>query len=100
MKWFSSLNIKSAYWQLRLHENTKPLTSFTCPPEKQYEWNVLPFGLKQASAIFQRFMDNNLEGLEKICLVYIDDILIFSERSEQEHLKAVQKYYYGIKKKG
>ena len=47
-KYFSALDAKSGYWQIRLHENTKPLTAFTCPPQKHFEWNVLPFGLKQA----------------------------------------------------
>lgn len=37
IKGFSSLDAKSGYWQLRLHENTKPLTAFSCPPEKHYE---------------------------------------------------------------
>ena len=44
-------------------------------------------------------MDNNLIGLEKICLVYIDDILIFNEESEHEHLKAVQEVLLRCKEK-
>ena len=34
---FSTFDAKSGYWQLRLHENTKPLTAFSCPPQKHYE---------------------------------------------------------------
>ncbi|PWA86820.1 Enzymatic polyprotein [Artemisia annua] len=36
-------------------------SAFSCPSQKHYEWNVLPFGLKQAPSIYQRFMDNNLD---------------------------------------
>ncbi|GJX64515.1 reverse transcriptase [Tanacetum coccineum] len=97
---FSTFDAKSGYWQLRLDESTKPLTAFSCPPQKHYEWNVLPFGLKQAPSIYQRFMDNNLQGLENICLAYIDDIIVFTKGDEQEHIKAVSKVLQRIKEKG
>lgn len=84
---YSSLDAKSGFWQLRLEESTKELTAFSCPPQKHYQWTVLPFGLKQAPAIYQQFMDKNLEGLEDICLAYIDDILVFTKGSKSEHLQ-------------
>nr|WCL16045.1 polymerase [Chrysanthemum yellow edge associated virus 2] len=96
---YTSFDAKSGYWQLRLHENTKPLTAFSCPPQKHYEWNVLPFGLKQAPAIYQRFMDTNFAGLENFCLVYIDDILVFSN-NEKEHFHHVEQVLHRIKEKG
>lgn len=99
-KWFSTLDAKSGFWQLRLHENTKPLTAFTCPPQKQYEWNVLPFGLKQAPSIYQRFMDSILAGLEDFCLAYIDDIIIFSKTNESDHLDKVLQTLERCKTKG
>lgn len=82
---FSTLDAKSGYWQLKLSEETKPLTAFSCPPQKQYEWNVMPFGLKQAPSIFQRFMDTVLEGLDQFALAYIDDILVFTKGNEKLH---------------
>ncbi|GJU89819.1 reverse transcriptase [Tanacetum coccineum] len=97
---FSTFDAKSGYWQLRLDEETKPLTAFSCPPQKHYEWNVLPFGLKQAPSIYQRFMDNNLQGLENICLAYIDDIIVFTKGNEQKHIEAVFKVLQRIKEKG
>nr|QCH00491.1 polymerase polyprotein [Soybean chlorotic mottle virus] len=98
--WFSSLDAKSGYYQLRLHENTKPLTAFSCPPQKHYEWNVLSFGLKQAPSIYQRFMDQSLKGLEHICLAYIDDILIFTKGSKEQHVNDVRIVLQRIKEKG
>lgn len=97
---FSSLDAKSGYYQIRLHENTKCLTAFSCPPQKHFEWNVLPFGLKQAPSIYQRFMDKSLQGLEHICLVYIDDILIFTKGSKEKHLTDVETVLNRIKEKG
>ncbi|GJU89818.1 reverse transcriptase [Tanacetum coccineum] len=45
-------------------------------------------------------MDNNLQGLENICLAYIDDIIVFTKGDEQEHIKAVSKVLQRIKDKG
>ncbi|KAK2387541.1 hypothetical protein QL285_061309 [Trifolium repens] len=98
--WFSSLDAKSGYYQLRLAEETKPLTAFSCPPQKHYEWNVLPFGLKQAPSIYQRFMDKSLEGLNHMCLAYIDDILIFTKGSKEQHLQDVETVLLRIKERG
>ena len=98
--WFSSLDAKSGYYQLRLAEETKPLTAFSCPPQKHYEWNVLPFGLKQAPSIYQRFMDKSLEGLNHMCLAYIDDILIFTKGNKEQHLQDVETVLLRIKEKG
>jgi len=89
---------KFGYYQLRLAEETKPLTTFSCPPQKHYEWNVLLFGLKQAPSIYQRFMDQSFEGLNHICLAYIDDdILIFTKESKEQHLKDVETVLLRVK---
>jgi len=97
--WFSSFDAKSGYYQIRLSEGTKPLTAFSCP-QGHYQWNVLPFGLKQAPSIYQRFMDNALRGLEHICLAYIDDILVFTKGTKEQHLKDVEIVLNRISEKG
>ncbi|KAJ4765223.1 polyprotein [Rhynchospora pubera] len=58
-------------------------------PGGLYEWLVMPFGLKNAPAIFQRKMDQCFAGTEDFIAVYIDDILVFSENEQQhsEHLR-------------
>ncbi|GLJ33314.1 hypothetical protein SUGI_0670230 [Cryptomeria japonica] len=64
-----------------------PLTAFSTP-WGQYEWLVMPFGIKQAPNIFQRRMDEIFSDLYDFCCVYIDDILVFSndEKSHLQHL--------------
>lgn len=88
--YFSGLDCKSGFWQIRLKEESKPLTAFSCPLG-QYEWNVVPFGLKQAPGLFQRFMDNSFKDLHKFCMVYVDDILVYSDNYNDhiKHLKIV-----------
>ena len=75
-KYFSQLDYKSGFCQIRLEEDSKPWTTFSCP-SGLYERNVIPFGLKNAPQIFQRMMDN-IFGKYSFILVYIDDILVFS----------------------
>jgi hypothetical protein len=48
-------------------------------PFGQYEWNVMPFGLKNAPSEFQNIMNDILGPLSKYSIVYIDDVLIFSK---------------------
>ncbi len=75
---FSSLDIASAYWHIQLHPDDQHYTAFSTP-DGLFCWVVLPFGLKNAPAIFARFMDILMSGLKwKNCLVYFDDILVFS----------------------
>ena len=53
------------------------------------EWNVMPFGLANAPAAFQQFVNSILMDLLDICVVvYLDDILIYSQdlKSHQEHV--------------
>ena len=64
-----------------MDEKSIPLTAFSAP-QGHYEWIVMPFGLKNAPQVFQRRMDNIFKNLNHYCLVYIDDILIFSKTIE------------------
>ncbi|GJT64801.1 ORFIII-like polyprotein [Tanacetum coccineum] len=55
-----------------------------------YEWLVMPFGLKNAPAVFQRKMDKCFKGTESFIVVYIDDILVFS-KNEKDHAKHLER---------
>ncbi|GJT85730.1 Orf y [Tanacetum coccineum] len=59
-------------------------------PRGLYEWLVMPFGLKNAPAVFQRKMDKCFKGTKSFIAVYIDDILVFS-KNEKEHAKHLEK---------
>src|SRR3569832_152361 len=82
---FSSLDQAWGFWQIPVAEPDKEKTAFITY-KGLYEFNVLPFGLCNAPATFQRLMDMLLAGLQwNSCLVYLDDILIFGKDFE-EHL--------------
>ena len=87
-KYFTTMDVDRAFWQVGLAEEDKNKTAFT-KGRKLYEFNVMPFGSMNASITFQRLMDRVLRGLTwNQCLVYIDDVLIFSATFEQ-HLKDI-----------
>jgi hypothetical protein len=62
-------------------------TSFVIP-QGQYEWIVMPFGLKNAPGVFQRKMDNIFKPFIDFCIVYVDDILVFS-KTKEEHCRSL-----------
>ena len=78
-KFFSTLDLKSDYWQVPIREQDKEKTAFRTCSGQLYEFNQLPFGLCNAPATFSRLMDRALAGLAwNICLYYLDDIIVFS----------------------
>lgn len=79
-RYFTSLDLMSGYWQTAMDEGSKELTAFTAGPLGFYEFNRMPFGLCNAGATFQRMMERVLQPLINIdCLVYIDDIVVYSK---------------------
>ena len=76
-KVFSKFDLKSGFHQVIMDEESIPWTAFVVPGGL-YEWLVMPFGLRNAPAIFQRKMDQCFRGTEEFIAVYIDDILVFS----------------------
>ena len=78
-QWFSTLELISGYWQVKLDDNDRHKTAFSAP-DGLFEFNVMPFGLCNAPATFQRLMDMVLAGMNrKTCLVYLDDIIILGK---------------------
>ena len=88
-KVYSVIDLYSAYHQVQIHDPDIAKTAFVTP-FGHYEFVVLPFGLTNAPATFQTLM-NSLLGHLPYVVVYLDDILIFSETTEQhiQHVREV-----------
>ena len=86
-KYFSKLDLRSGYWQVEMSEKDKETTAFSIGNLGFYECNRMAFGLTNAPATFQRLMERCMGDLNlKECLIFLDDILIFSE-SFKEHIE-------------
>ena len=95
-QYFTTLDLASGFHQIAMHPNSIEKTAFSVE-NGHYEFLRMPFGLKNAPATFQRLMDNVLKDLQgKICLVYMDDIIVFST-SLQEHISNLKAVFQKLK---
>ncbi|CAF1521257.1 unnamed protein product [Rotaria sp. Silwood1] len=86
--YFSKLDLKFGFWQLPINEKDRFKTAFITP-FGLFEWLVLPQGLRNSPPSFQRIMNNVLGAYSEFCLVYLDDIIIFSKDFNQ-HLNHIE----------
>ena len=98
-EYFSSLDLASGYWQVGMEPAAREKTAFTTH-SGLYEFQVMPFGLCNAPATFQRLMENVLAGLARDkCLVYLDDILVIGQ-SLDEHLSNLREVFSRLQRAG
>ncbi|KAK8771367.1 hypothetical protein V5799_025390 [Amblyomma americanum] len=98
-KYFSSMDLKSGYWQIEVVEKDREKTAFITP-DGLYEFKVMPFGLCSAPATFQRVMDTVLAGLKwQTCLVYLDDVVVFAANFDN-HLRRLATVLEAIESSG
>ena len=97
-QYFTTLDLKSGYWQVPIREEDKEKTAFRTSSGQLYEFNQLPFGLCNAPATFSRLMDRTLAGLAwNICLYYLDDIIVFSS-TWAEHLERLRAVFERLRR--
>lgn len=86
-RYFTKIDLTKGYWQIPMAERDKHKTAFVTP-DGHYQFNVLPFGMVNAPAVFTRMMRRLLNGISNV-VNYIDDILLFTG-TWLEHVKLLQ----------
>ena len=85
-KVFSTIDLKSGYWQIPLHSASRKYTAFATPDGGQYQFRVMPFGLKNAPCTFQNIMKEVLGAhWRRFVIAYLDDVIVYSN-TIHEHL--------------
>ena len=98
-KVFTTLDLKSGYWQVAMADSDKEKTAFTTR-SGHWQFTVMPFGLCNAPATFQRLMDLVLDEYKfEFVLVYLDDIIIYSNTFE-DHLLHLDSVFKKIQEAG
>ena len=98
-QYFTTLDLASGYWQVAMEPQSVEKTAFVTHAGA-YEFLVMPFGLKNAPATFQRLMGEVLAGLpQSVCLDYIDDILVIGVTFE-EHLSNLEEVLQRLQRAG
>lgn len=97
-QYFSTIDLAKGYHQILIKKEDRHKTAFVTP-HGLYEFIRMPFGLKNAPATFQRLMNHILRDfINKTCVVYLDDILIFST-SLKEHVRAIKDIFQVLESK-
>lgn len=86
-KFVTKLDLLKGYWQVPLTDRAREIAAFITPGGL-YSYNVMPFGLRNAPATFQRLMNLVVRDLEG-CTVYLDDVVVYADNWEQ-HLERVK----------
>ena len=94
LEYFTTLDLRSGYWQIKVQTDSQEKTAFITH-KGLFEFRVMPFGVKNSPAVFQRLMQQVLSGLQSesgigFVSVYLDDVIVFSESliDHINHLKS------------
>ena len=103
-RYFSTMGLKSGFWQVKISEESCQYTVFTMGSMGMYEFLRMPYGLCNVPATFQCLMQNCLGELNlQFALIYLDDVIIYSRTQEDHltHLQAVLDHFahHGLKLK-
>ena len=85
-RFFSTMDLKSGFWQVKMAKEFQQYTAFTVGSMGVYEFLKMLYRLCNAPAMFQRLMQNCLGELNlTYALIYLDNVIVFS-RTEEDHL--------------
>ena len=91
----SKFDLLKGFWQVPLTQRAKEITAFATP-DNLYQYKVMPFGMKNSPATFQRMVHAVLQGLHG-CEAYIDDVIVYSSTWE-EHLSIMKELFSRLRK--
>ena len=98
-KFFSKMDLKSGYHQVKMSDESRPKTAFITHMGL-FEYNRMPFGLRNSPAIFQDLMNNVLQGLlYDFTLAYLDDVIVYSKTFE-DHLLNLEQVFTRFREAG
>ena len=98
-RYFSVIDLKSGYWQIPMRDSDAAKTAFRTA-DGLFQFTVMPFGLRNAPATFQRLMDVVFSGLKwQGILVYLDDIIVYSA-DEERHLLLLEQVLQRLSEAG
>ena len=89
-KYVSKFDMLKGYWQIPLSERAREISAFVTPLGL-FQYTVMPFGMKNAPATFQRMVNELIAGLEG-CEAYIDDVVIYSN-SWEDHVERIRSLF-------
>ena len=99
-KWFTKLDVIAAFHKIRIAEGDEWKTAFRTR-YGLYEWMVTPFGLANAPSTFQRYINWALRDyLDEFCSAYVDDVLIYTDGTIEEHQAHVKKALIRLQEAG
>ena len=89
-KYVTKFDLLKGFWQVPLTDKAKEVSA-VATPNGLYKYKVMPFGMKNSLATFQRLVNNVICGLDG-CDAYIDDVIIYSD-SSSDHLQRIRKFF-------
>ena len=99
-RYFSCMDLKSGFWQVKMSEKARQYTTFTVGSMGVYEFLRMPYGLCNVPATFQRLVQNCLGELNlTYALIYLDDVIVYS-CTEEEHLTQLRAVFKRFRESG
>ena len=94
-KYVTKFDLLKGFWQIPLTDRAKEISAFVTP-DGLYQYKIMPFGMKNSPATFQRLINMIITGLDN-CKAYIDDAIIYSEEWDQQ-IKTIRDFFERLSK--